>query len=175
VARGRIDLAVVTPPARAPAGVRLRHLLDDPLFVAVPRAHRLAGRASVPPGDLAGERWIAGSAEPDSPLLGTWSGAAVRPEVGFVVRDWMAKLGLVAAGHGVTVVPGLAVPALPPDIVVVRIDDPAASRPTAVARREAAATDHVDAFVEALRDIAATLAAEVRHRIQAAAPERRSR
>ena len=35
VARGRLDLAVVTPPEHVPEGVELTPLLDDPLFVAI--------------------------------------------------------------------------------------------------------------------------------------------
>jgi len=73
------------------------------------------------------------------------------------------------------VVPGLAVPILPTGIAVVRIDDPAATRPAAVALRAGPAsrgrpepTADLDAFVEALRDVAAQLAAEVRQRMRAA-------
>jgi DNA-binding transcriptional LysR family regulator len=163
LSRGRIDLAVVSRPQRPPEGAELIPLLDDPMFVAMGRGHALATRASVTAAELRGERWIAGSAEPGSTLLGAWSDSAWRPDIAFVARDWVAKLGLVAAGLGVTVVPGLAVPALPPTVAVVRIDDPAAVRPTAVAHRPHAQRD---AFVEALRDAAADLAAEVRHRLR---------
>jgi DNA-binding transcriptional LysR family regulator len=163
LSRGRIDLAVVSRPQRPPEGAELIPLLDDPMFVAMGRGHALATRASVTAAELRDEGWIAGSAEPGSTLLGAWSDSAWRPDVAFVARDWVAKLGLVAAGLGVTVVPGLAVPALPPTVAVVRIDDPAAVRPTAVAHRP---HTHRDAFVEALRDAAADLAAEVRHRLR---------
>jgi DNA-binding transcriptional LysR family regulator len=165
VARGRVDLAVVTPPAQPSTAVHLIRLPDDPLFVAVPREHPLAGRASVAASELEPERWIAATAEPDSTLLGAWTGSSWQPEVALVARDWMAKLGLVAAGLGITVVPGLAVAVLPPGLAVVRIDDPAATRAVAIARRDPS-TDHLDAFVEALRDVAAHLAAEVRHRLR---------
>jgi DNA-binding transcriptional LysR family regulator len=167
VCRGRLDLAVVTPPAHPPAGVEVIPLLDDPLLVAVAPGHRFAGWASVTAAALRDERWIAGSAEPGSTLLGAWTDASWQPDVAFVARDWTAKLGLVAAGLGITVVPGLAVPALPPTIAVVRIDDPAAVRATAVACRAGAPDDRRRrGFIEALRDAAAELSTEVRHRLR---------
>ena len=43
--------------------------------------------------------WVAGAA--DAPL-GVWPGVAERPDVRYVVRDWWAKLQLVAAGLAIT-------------------------------------------------------------------------
>ncbi|SUA80919.1 HTH-type transcriptional regulator gltC [Nocardia otitidiscaviarum] len=139
VARRRTDVAVVAAPATVPAELRMVPLLDDPLFVAVPTAHRLAGRTTVSAAMLRDERWIVGSLEPGTPLLGAWlEGTA--PAHRYVVKDWSAKLGLVAAGLGVTVVPGLAVTALPAAVTALRIDHEEAVRPTvAVLRRESAA------------------------------------
>jgi DNA-binding transcriptional LysR family regulator len=166
--RGRLDLAVVTPPKHVPAGIELTLLLDDPLFVAMALGHPLADRASVTNTRLHNEKWIAGSAEPDTTLLGAW--ADWQPDIAFVARDWVAKLGLVAAGLGVTVVPGLAVPVLPPTIAVVRIDHPAAVRATVLAHRSGTPNDHSrQTFTEALLDAAAELSTEVRHRLRRSA------
>jgi DNA-binding transcriptional LysR family regulator len=167
VARGRLGLAVVTPPENPPDGVTLTTLVDDPLLVALPRDHRLAGRGRVPPAELRDERWVAGSADPRSTLLGAWADAAWEPDVPLVARDWMAKIGLVAAGLGVTVVPSIVVPALPPPVAVVGIDHPRAFRPVAVA----VPVDVVDErnrrlFTEALVDSAAELSARVRRRLR---------
>lgn len=167
VARGRLDLAVVTPPEHLPEGVEVTPLLDDPLLVAIALGHPFAGRASVTTAALRNERWIAGSAEPGSTLLGAWTDSSWQPDIAFVARDWVAKLGLVSAGLGITVVPGLAVPALPPTIAVVRIDHPAAVRTTALAHRSGMPDDRrQQGFTEALRDTAAELSAEVRHRLR---------
>jgi DNA-binding transcriptional LysR family regulator len=184
VARGHLDLAVVTvsvpPPTEVTvpdsvpagivasdptaAGITLIPLADDPLLVALPPGHPLTGRPSVTTAALRHERWIVGSTEPGTPLLGAWTGAAWQPDIAFVARDWVAKIGLVAAGLGVTVVPGLAVPMLPPGVAVTRIDHAAAMRTIAVAvphdRRP-------DTFIEALHDAAADLATEVRQRLRA--------
>lgn len=164
VARGRLDLAVVSVPQRSPEGVELTLLLDDPLFVAMAPDHSLAGRTSVTSAVLRNERWIAGSAEPDTTLLGAWTDSSWQPDIAFVARDWVAKLGLVTAGMGITVVPGLAVPALPASIVIVRISDSAATRTTAVAHRGATDDRRRQAFIEALRTTATDLEAEIGRR-----------
>ncbi|WP_328617410.1 LysR family transcriptional regulator [Amycolatopsis sp. NBC_00355] len=168
VARGRLDLAVVTPPRQPPAGVELIALLDDPLFVAMAPGHPLAGHPGVTGEQLRDQRWITGSTEPGTTLLGAWADPAWQPEIAFVARDWVAKFGLVAAGLGITVVPGLAVPALPPGLVITRVDHPAATRATAVATRPVAEAGPRRAFLESLRDAAADLTAEVRHRLRTA-------
>ncbi len=155
VARGRLDVAVVAAPRRSPEDVELTTLLEDPLFVAMAPDHVLAGRSSVTSAMLRGERWITGSTEPDTGLLGTWSDSSWQPDIAFVARDWVAKLGLVAAGLGITVVPGLAVPALPANVAVVRIGHPAATRTTAVARRRGTGDDRRrEAFVKMLQEVA---------------------
>jgi DNA-binding transcriptional LysR family regulator len=169
VERGRLGLAVVTTPEQPPGGVTLTTLVDDPLLVALPRDHRLAGRGRVPASELRDERWVAGSADMRSTLLGPWTESAWEPDVPLVARDWMAKIGLVAAGLGVTVVPGIAVPALPATVAVVAIDHPRAVRPVAVAMPADAADErNRRLFTEALVDSAAELSARVRRRLRAA-------
>ncbi|MFD0366115.1 LysR family transcriptional regulator [Nocardia sp. GCM10030253] len=167
VARGRLDLAVVTETRTLPDDLEVEPLLDDPLLIAVAPDHTLADRVSVTPAQLRGERWIVGSTELNSTLLGAFSDATWEPDIAFVARDWFAKLGLVAAGMGITVVPSIAVPVLPPTIALIRIDHPAAVRSTAVVyRSEARDAEPTRTFTEALRDGAAELSAEVRQRLR---------
>lgn len=181
VARGRLDLAVVTETGTLADDLEVESLLDDPLLVAVAPSHRLAGRVSAAPAEFRGERWIAGSTEHGSTLLGAWRDSGHEPDIAFVARDWVAKLGLVAAGTGITVVPGIAVPVVPANIALIRIDHPAAVRPTRVVRRvatregssvatregpSAAASAATLAFIEALRDTAAVLTGEMRTRLR---------
>jgi DNA-binding transcriptional LysR family regulator len=52
---GRVDLAVVALPGRAPAGVALTELAGEPIHFACAPAHRLAGRAQVELTGLATE------------------------------------------------------------------------------------------------------------------------
>ncbi|MDG4866392.1 LysR substrate-binding domain-containing protein, partial [Streptomyces sp. T-3] len=58
---GELDLAVVsTTGGDAPAAYELHHLLDESMYVALPAAHRLAGRRRVRLAELADEDWISG-------------------------------------------------------------------------------------------------------------------
>lgn len=152
VASGRLDLAIVTLTSGPREGVVLDALLDDPLLLALPRGHRLAGLARIDPDDLRGEHWIAGSSDPASTLLGAWTTGSWRPQIAFEVRDWTAKIGLVANGFGITVVPGLSARTLPASVVVAAIDHPMAMRTVAIARRVGVDEPHIAAIVEALRD-----------------------
>jgi DNA-binding transcriptional LysR family regulator len=152
VAAGRLDLAVIALASSPPQGVTLAPLLDDRLHVALPRAHRLAGRSHVDPDELRDEPWIAGSTEPDSMLLGAWTSGSWRPRVAFEVRDWTAKIGLVAAGLGITVVPALSARTLPASVSVAALDHPRAMRSVAIATRSGGDGSELAAMGEALRD-----------------------
>jgi DNA-binding transcriptional LysR family regulator len=103
-------------------------------------------------------QWIAGSSDPRSTLLGAWTTGGWRPQIAFEVRDWTAKIGLVAGGFGITVVPGLSASRLPASVVVAAIEHPAAVRSVVVATRlagDAPDTPVPEAAVQALRDSAA--------------------
>lgn len=122
LAAGELDLAVVSaPPARGADGVDLCHLLDDAMYVALPLGHPLAGRERIGLADLAGEVWIAGSARPEETLISSCLRTGFEPRIGIVAADWMAKLGFVAAGLGVTLVPSLAVDAVRGDVALVAL------------------------------------------------------
>jgi DNA-binding transcriptional LysR family regulator len=156
VGSGRLELAVVTASSPAPQGIVLDALLDDRLLVALPREHRLAGQSAIDPDALRDERWIAGSTDPGTPLLGAWTTGRWRPQIAYEVRDWTAKLGLVAAGCGITVVPALSAATLPASVVVAAIDHPAAMRTVAVARREGADDGaRIEPVLDALRTVVA--------------------
>jgi DNA-binding transcriptional LysR family regulator len=117
VAAGELDLAVVfaVPVEPVPAGVELIDLVRDPLLVAMPRGHRLAGAREVRLADLAGERWIQGTPDVADELFAT---AEPAPEHVFRVREWTAKQGFVAAGLGLTVVASLAAEGVRRDVVL---------------------------------------------------------
>jgi DNA-binding transcriptional LysR family regulator len=149
----RLDLALVTARPQISEELTLEPLLEDPLFVAVARGHRLAGAGRVDPAALRDERWIAAGTDRGSTLLGAWVGDGWRPKITYRVYDWTAKIGLVAAGCGITIVPGLAVAALPGSVALVAIEHPQAVRSIAIARREAADLQpSAEGLIEALRD-----------------------
>lgn len=159
---GDLDLAIVT--ARTPEGfdgLELRHLLDDPMFVALHPAHPLAGRPELRLAELAEEHWIAGSPRPEETLIATVPHAAFRPRIAYVVGEWIAKQGFVAAGLGITLIPSLAAGAARRDIVLVPLhpdDSPMrrvyAATPAGVTASPAltAFLGHLDRAVAVLRE-----------------------
>ena len=121
---GDADVAVVSAAPDQPLDTErfdLHHLVDEALLVAVPRAHRLAHRRAVRLRDLADEAFIAGSATAEETLLRAALPAGFRPRIDIVAAEWTGKLGCVAAGLGVALVPALAVRATPPDLALLRL------------------------------------------------------
>jgi DNA-binding transcriptional LysR family regulator len=167
---GSADVAVISvlPQRQAPGDRRitLEHLIDDPLLLAVGLDHPLARRRTVNLDDLVSESWIAGSPKADDSMLGAWQWAEWRPKVALIAKEWTAKLGLVAAGLGVTLVPGLAADAVRSDVALIRIrSDRPASRTVFVARRATDELPQVRAFVDLLHEVASQLTTELQRRI----------
>jgi DNA-binding transcriptional LysR family regulator len=95
----------VVPPARP--GVEVRHLLREPLDVALPLDHPLARRERVRPLDVIGERWIAPPAEFPIDRVLTAIAARARAPVHVVRRTTHLPLmeKLVSRGHGIALLP----------------------------------------------------------------------
>jgi molybdate transport repressor ModE-like protein len=135
---GELDLAVVYDFDLAPSlGDSLPQvdLLADRLRVALPRGHRLAGRARLSLRDLAGESWIQGvrSGSTLEVLPTACRAAGFEPRIALRTDDHLTVQGLVAAGVGVAVIPELILPAARADIVVREV-----SRPKLIRRVRAA-------------------------------------
>ncbi|MEU1419336.1 LysR family transcriptional regulator [Kitasatospora sp. NPDC005751] len=94
-------------------------LLDDPMVGLLPAAHPLSGRGDgrgpVELAELAGEQWIAGCPQCRGHLVELCAGAGFEPRIDFATDDYPAVVGLVAAGLGVAVLPGLALESVRPD------------------------------------------------------------
>jgi DNA-binding transcriptional LysR family regulator len=107
---GTVDLAMLgsAPPFRAPdtetPPLEIKVLTERPLKVAVPTTHPLAHNDSVTVTELHGQRWIAGPNAGEDRFMGVWPGLDERPEIVHTVRDWLAKLSMVASGAGITTV-----------------------------------------------------------------------
>jgi DNA-binding transcriptional LysR family regulator len=137
------------------------HLLDDAMLVALPSAHRLSARGRLGVADLADERWIgAGPRDEDDRVLGPerLAGGLVTD---FPVREWTSRLGLVAAGLGVALVPSLAAPAARADLALVPLDPRAAPprRVLAATLRGITPVPATSAFIAALQAGASLFAA----------------
>jgi DNA-binding transcriptional LysR family regulator len=121
---GEIDLALLFefPGEGDPltAGLRTMVLLDDPLQVAVPQAHRLAAKPALSLSDLRAEAWVQTSAA--SPcarhVVRLCLAAGYEPRVAFESDDYETVQGLVAAGVGVALIPRLALTRVRPGLVV---------------------------------------------------------
>jgi DNA-binding transcriptional LysR family regulator len=166
---GELHLAVVSADARLPLEaerVELTHLLDEPMLVALPLSHRLAKRRAVRLAELAHGSWIVGDRSVQDPLLTLAPELAERGRIEFVAREWTAKLGLVAAGFGVTLVPALVVSTVRAGVAVVALhgDDAPARTVYLATAKGTARPPAVDAFQLALRKVVAELRSEMRGR-----------
>ena len=124
---GRLGVAVIGVGSGLPdydlAGLEQEIVFAGGLCVAVPAGHRLAGKAVVPVAELAGETWIAGEDTGGDPQFRAWPTLA-EPVIGHTVRGWPARLGLVAAGLGLCLMPGVAALSIPAGVVTITVDDP---------------------------------------------------
>jgi DNA-binding transcriptional LysR family regulator len=124
---GTLDMAVLAqiPPfrpldAESPA-LESTFLAERELVIAVGPHHPFARRRSVEVDELAGQVWVGTRAgEGDAPL-GVWPGLAERPDVRYVVRDWLAKLQFVAADLAITTLPPVALGVLPDGVRAVAV------------------------------------------------------
>jgi DNA-binding transcriptional LysR family regulator len=123
---GYVDVALVfrhyqedldpAPPVPADEGTRGRLLLDEPVHLVTraavaPDADGAAGDQPAPASvDLAAYadcRWIAGCERCRSYLIRQCEAAGFTPKIAFTTDDYVAVQALVAAGLGVTTLPGL--------------------------------------------------------------------
>jgi DNA-binding transcriptional LysR family regulator len=126
---GYVDVALVfqhyqagtdpEPPSSSPEGTRGRLLLDEPVHLVT------AGPAGPHPPELADyaeHKWIAGCERCRSYLIRQCALAGFTPKVAFTTDDYVAVQALVAAGLGVTTLPGLCLRAARhPGIVVTEL------------------------------------------------------
>ncbi|MEV0010357.1 LysR substrate-binding domain-containing protein [Streptomyces sp. NPDC047973] len=103
-----LSLAAHAPTARDPR-FTLLPLLADPLDVALPAGHRLAGAPGLRLADLASEPWIFGGSGPWSEITtAACEAAGFVPEQAHSASGWTAILAMVEAGMGVALVPRMA-------------------------------------------------------------------
>jgi len=120
---GEFDLALLfefDEPATGTDGVKRIELLRDPLYLALPREHALAGKSGLRLEDLRGEAWVQTSRS--SPcarhVVRSCHAAGFEPNVAFESDDYQTVQGLVAAGVGVALIPELALSVVREDIAI---------------------------------------------------------
>ncbi|OKI11490.1 LysR family transcriptional regulator [Streptomyces sp. CB02056] len=157
LAEGAIDLALVasyTEPADTGEQFDFRPLMDDPVLVALPRGHRLARRRRLRLAELADEPWIAARRHAESTLLAACVRSGFQPRIEYTVAAWTAKLGLVAAGLGITLIPSLAARVTRPGIALIPLhpDDTPVRQVYTVTRRGRRVPPAAEAFAALLRE-----------------------
>jgi DNA-binding transcriptional LysR family regulator len=120
---GELDLALLfdfAGEASSRDGMTQVQLLEDPMYLALPRSHPLAAKQSLRLGDLAREAWIQTSSS--SPcarhVVRCCHAAGFEPSVTFESDDYQTVQGLVAAGVGVALIPELALSVVREDTVI---------------------------------------------------------
>jgi DNA-binding transcriptional LysR family regulator len=98
--------AISRPPSTW-RGLAVTELLVEPLDVAVSPQHRLAGRRSVKLSDVVAETWVSvPEAWPFDDALHQWFAADARePTISYRFTDLRLQEALVAADHGIALLP----------------------------------------------------------------------
>lgn len=124
VREGRADLALVLRAGGPPAedGLRFTYLLSDAYRVLLPAAHPLAARETLVLADLVGEPWVGSAWQGPctDAVLAVCAASGFSPEFAVRSEDYLTAQAFVAAGLGVSVVPGMGVGPHVRDGVVVR-------------------------------------------------------
>jgi DNA-binding transcriptional LysR family regulator len=139
-------------------GLVTQRLLDDDMWLALPAGHPAGSAELVDLAELDGETWIAGCPRCRGHLLDVCERAGFEPEISYATDDYVAVLGLVAAGLGVALIPGLVVDATRNDAVQLHRVRPASRRGVfAVTTEDLLRVPAVGAALEALCETASGL------------------
>jgi DNA-binding transcriptional LysR family regulator len=120
---GEFDLALLfefDEPEEALEGLTRVELLEDPMYLALPSEHPLAGKSGLRLEDLRSEAWVQTShASPCARhVVRSCHAAGFEPNVSFESDDYQTVQGLVAAGVGVALIPELALSVVRDDIAI---------------------------------------------------------
>jgi molybdate transport repressor ModE-like protein len=110
----------IDPHKESARGLVVAPLWRDEMMLAVPDAHPAASASSVDLKSLAGDRWIAGCIRCRGHLLQLADEAGFEPSIAYETDNFVAVLGMVAAGLGVALIPSLAIDAasVPPGVSI---------------------------------------------------------
>lgn len=163
---GQVDLAVAfsyegTDPGRGEddlTGLEVIDVLTDKVMLVLPKSHPLADQDDVELADLAADTWIAGCPRCRGHLLTLSRRAGFEPDVTFETEDYVAVLGLVAAGLGVALVPEMILRSVSHPEVVARPVSPPSKRVVQIVttpdlRRVPAVAVTLDALCASAREL----------------------
>jgi DNA-binding transcriptional LysR family regulator len=152
-----LDLAILarSPPfrpldAESPP-LQLTTLSEHELVIGVAASNPLASVPMVEVRELEGQVWVASRSDAGDSLLGVWPGLDHRPDVRYVVRDWLAKLRIVAAGLAITTVAPVSLDGLPDGIKLLAVrGEPRELRRIVLARQPGPMEDPIARVADAL-------------------------
>jgi DNA-binding transcriptional LysR family regulator len=134
VLSGNLDLALLSLPGRPPAGLNLAPVSAEPLLLACPSHHALAGRQQVTLGQLAGEPFIDFTPGWGNRAVAdrAFAAAGLEREVRFEVADFVTAASLVRNGLGVAFLPESFAASLP-DLPAIRVAGAQLNWPVSIA------------------------------------------
>lgn len=166
--RGSADIAVVHAysllPRDLPNGCESRHLMEEPVLLALPRA--IAARRGLVPGQsadlarFAGEDWLmphAGGACRELTMRACGAAGFV-PHPIAVASDFSVLTALVAAEVGITLVPRMTLPADIDAISLHPLTQPLSRTVSVLTRIGEARQPHLDLALDGLRSAAVSYA-----------------
>jgi DNA-binding transcriptional LysR family regulator len=165
-----VDVGFMFPPASDDA-LHMERLVSYPLAVALPATHRLAARARLSPGDLAGEDSVTLAADV-APAYGAivaqyWerTGVAIRERL--KVDQPHAVIDLVAAGAGFALVPSSAQECEKQRIVCRRLDPAPPELELSLVWARGEKSPAINALLDVAREVVGQARARVRSESQA--------
>lgn len=123
--KGELDMAIVfdyevNALEFDPETLRLESILDEPLFIALPKSHPRANEGHIGLKDLKDEPWIGGNAFAcNDSFIRLCIREGFQPDIVFGSDDYATVQGLIAQGMGIAMMPALATMTMLEDLVAV--------------------------------------------------------
>ncbi|MGV3549183.1 LysR substrate-binding domain-containing protein [Rhizobium sp.] len=158
IAHGSLDIGFIRPPVPLPEGVASVLVMSENIALALPAAHRQAGKDVVSLGDVSDEVFIIPEHPPQvsfhSHTLEACGRAGFEPRLGPQGRDFMTISSMVSVGLGVALVPQSVSCVQLPNVVYRPIAYPESKVELSVAYRRGDASMAVKNFIALARKIA---------------------
>jgi DNA-binding transcriptional LysR family regulator len=138
-------------------GIDITPLLDDPMYVVLPKGHPLAAKPRIRLEELRDESWLAGSQRgcPDTMIfIRACNSAGFEPRIAFHSDDYLAIQGFVAAGVGVSLIPDIALLAVRDDVVIRSLrEHPPVRRIQSATLRDSYRSPAIEAMLGTLQEV----------------------
>lgn len=154
VETGEADVGLVVPYFES-ALLKRETVVELPLLAALPKSHSLAAARQVSLKQLSADAFVMFGQRRGSGfnqrVLGICRGSGFTPQVVETVEHLHTLLYLVGAGYGVSLVPATLAPAPHPEVVLVRLEEPAATLELGVIWRFDETSPQVHGFLSTVR------------------------